>query len=324
MQNNINLVVGFITYNTLTAKYLPYFLPSLLGQSYRDFEIFAVDNSENIDNPNIDYLQKAYPDIPVKQMGQNLGFARANNIIIGEAIKRGAEFVMLLNPDTILEKDAVEKMVKIMAGDSALGSASAKILRWDFDNNTKTAILDSCGIIVKSGLRFFDLGQGQRDSGQFNNAEILGPSGTAPLYRSSSLKKIERNGQYFDEMMFMYKEDCDLAYRLKLAGYGSKLVNEARIYHDRTTFGKGESDVKVALNRRNKNRQAKEWAFFNQHMMFIKFWHTLSIGKKISVLWYAFEMFIFVLIFEQFLLKQYVMLWKIKNKISPVEIADNR
>ncbi len=91
--------------------------------------------------------------------------------------------------------------------------------------------------------------------------EILGPSGAAGVYRLSGLEKIKVNNQYFDELMFMYKEDCDLDYRLFLAGYKSLYVSEAVIYHDRTVFSRGENDLKVVLNRKSKNKKVKEMVF---------------------------------------------------------------
>ena len=115
--------------------------------------------------------------------------------------------------------------------------------------------------------------------------------------------------------MFMYKEDCDLDYRLFLAGYKSLYVGEAVIYHDRTVFGRGENDLKVVLNRKSKNKKVKEWSFLNQHIIFLKFWSRQTFLNKIRVVWFALKMFVFVLLFERYLLKQYSRLFKIKNNI---------
>ncbi|MFH1281207.1 MAG: hypothetical protein ABIH91_00615, partial [Candidatus Omnitrophota bacterium] len=254
--------------------------------------------------------------IKIKWAGRNLGFARANNLIIRNAVQAGAKFIMLLNPDTILEPGAVESLVAELENDHQLGSVSAKILRWDFKNQKKTEVIDSCGIVVRSGLRFFDLGQAQSDIGQFDRADILGPSGAAPIYRLSALEKIKQGSEYFDELMFMSKEDCDLAYRFYLSDSKSKLVPMAKIYHDRTTYGTGESDLRVALNRRHKDKQIKKWSFLYQHIIFIKFWQTQKLLEKLAILIYAFKMFIFALFFEQYLLKQYYKIWQIKKKIK--------
>jgi len=318
------LIIGFITYGDTTAKYLPYFLASIFRQTFFGFDEIAVDNSEEQDNDNRRYIRKHYPKMEFHWAGKNLGFARANNIIIKKAAARGAKYVMLLNPDTIMEPETVQNMVNALEADPALGSVSAKIRHWDFKKNEKTAILDSCGIVLRPGLRFFDLGEAQEDKGQFDSTVILGPSGAAPMYRMAALEKIkfasphgvDGEAQYFDELMFMGKEDCDLAYRLKLAGIKSKLVASAIVYHDRTTYGTGESDIKVALNRRHKSKQFKKWSFLYQHIIFVKYWKLQSIKEKIALIWYALEMLAFAVIFEQFLLPEYFRLWKFRNKIN--------
>ncbi|MBU4347243.1 glycosyltransferase family 2 protein [Patescibacteria group bacterium] len=319
------LTIGFITYGKSTAKYLPYFLSSLKGQTFKDFNILVFDNTEEAENENALYIRNNYPEIEIARGNGNLGFAAAFNRLINKAKGGGAEYFLALNPDMVLEPDAVEKMVKVLEGDSGLGSVCPKILKWNFENNKKTSIIDSCGIKVKSGLRFFDLGQNKFDKGQFNNAEILGPSGAAAMYRISVLEKVMINpphlplakggDQYFDELMFMYKEDCDLAYRLFLAGYRSKCVADAVIYHDRTTYGKGEGDLQVAFNRKGKSRQVKKWAFLHQQIIFIKYWKLQSFWNKLAIIWYEIKMIIFILLFEQYLLGELLNLWKIKKEI---------
>ena len=315
------LVIGFITYGNTTAKYLPYFLPSLANQTFKDYYTLVIDNSEKKENRNREYLKKHYPDIDIEWPGENIGFARANNKIISRARELGVEYVMLLNPDIVLEPIAVAKMIEAMDEGKTLGSVSAKIYQWNFLEQKKTNIIDSCGIYLKPGLRFFDLGQAQADKGQCDREEILGPSGTAPMYRLSALEKIKQGSdEYFDEIMFMYKEDCDLAYRLSLASFKSKLIDDAIIFHDRSAGGRGEKDIQVALNRCQKSRWIKEMSFFNQHIMFVKYWRAQNAKEKAAMLAYVFKILVFVLIFEQYLLGQYVKFWKIRKKILKYQI----
>ena len=138
------------------------------------------------------------------------------------------------------------------------------------------------------------------------------------MYRLSALEKIKESNNFFDELMFMYEEDCDLAYRLKLAGYASKCVSQAIIYHDRSASAKGMSNLAVAFNRKNKARWVKEQGFKNKHIIFIKHWRTLKFAGKLQVLWFAFRMFIFALLFEQYQLKQYIVLFKIRKRINKI------
>jgi GT2 family glycosyltransferase len=314
--NQFKLIIGFITYGKSTAKYLPYFLSSLKQQTWQDFRILVVDNSEEQDNENIKYIKKNYSAIDVEWAGRNIGFAKAYNKMIKKAVGQGAQYFFVINPDIILEPNVINDLINASDGNDKLGSVCPKIRQWDFINNKKTNIIDSCGIQLKPGLRFVDAGQGQVDKEQFDNVEILGPSGAAAMYRISALQKVKQDSQYFDELMFMYKEDCDLIYRLFLANFKSKCVSEAVIYHDRTAEAKGESNWQVALNRRKKSKQVKKWSFLNQQIIFIKYWKIQSIMKKLAVSLYAFKMFVFVLLFEQYLLKQYWELWKVRHKIK--------
>jgi len=306
----IKLTIGFITYGKLTSKYLPYFLSSLKDQTFRDFKILAVDNSEVENNENKSYIKKNFPEVEIKWTGQNLGFTKAYNLIIDQTIRTEAEYFLMLNPDLILEKDTIEKMVKAMEQDDQLASISPKVLKWNFKENKKTNLIDTCGMVMKRGLRFVDLGQDQVDHNQFDKIDILGPSGCAAMYRLSALEKVKENGQYLDERFFMYKEDCDLNYRLHLADYRSKLMPDVIIYHDRSASGGGESDLAVASNRKNKSRQVKQWSFYGQQLLFKKYWHQQSWQNKLSIIWYQIKMAIFIILFERYLLKE---LFKIRK-----------
>jgi hypothetical protein len=310
------LVVGFIAYSEGTAKYLSYFMPSLKNQTYKDFKIICHDNSEHADNPNVNFLKQNYPQVEILRGEGNLGFAKAYNRLIARAFEDQAEYFLAVNPDMILEPEAIARLINTMESDAALGSASPLVLRWNFAKQEKTGLIDTCGIKMLKGLRFIDLGQNQPNTGQFDRTEILGPSGAAALYRVSALVKARQDGQYFDELMFMYKEDCDLALRLKLAGFKSVFAPEAVIYHDRTAAASGESDLKVALNRRNKSRQVKRWSFLNQQIMFVKYWRLQDWRNKLVIIWFQIKMLVFALLFERYLLLELLELRRIKIKIK--------
>ncbi len=316
----MKLVVGFITYNDSSAKYLKDFLPSLrMALSFlssSDYRVLVFDNSDqnndlnrksleafNLENPNfLDYLHAA----------GNLGFSRAYNVLIRSAAHLQAEYFMVINPDTVLEKDTISELIKALDKNHEIASASPKIRRWDFAANTKTRIIDSCGLILKSGLRFRDLGQGQEDDKRFDQAKIIGPSGAAGLFRLSSLEEIKENSQYFDERFFMYKEDCDLAYRLSLINAGAMLVPSSIVYHDRTAAASRGGIIKQFFSRFKKSRQIRSWSFRNQHLIFVKHWQRQNLLSKLLIIGQVIFFTIFSLILEQFLLKEYT--WVNKNR----------
>lgn len=311
----MKLAIGIVTYEENSAKYLPYFLQSLKAQTWQDFELLVFDNSEKESEKNKAEIQKIYPNIISQGVKKNLGFARAYNFLIREAIDKKCEYFLVINSDVILEPDVLEKMIKALDGDKELGSACPKLKRWDFARNLKTNVIDSCGIELLGGLRFVDSNQGKINSANIP-IKIIGPSGAAAMYRLTALQKVIYNNQFFDEMMFMYKEDCDLAYRLYLAGFKTECVADAIGYHDRSVAGQGEGDLATAVNRKNKSRQAKEWAFLNQQIIFYKYWRLQSLKNKLMIIWFEIKMFVFIILFEQYLLKQLKHFRKIKKTIS--------
>ena len=280
------LIVGFITYNNVTAKYLPDFLSSLHAALPVDSKILAIDNSENADNDNVKFISTHEPDIVLQHAGKNLGFGKAFNLMIAQALKLGADYFLAINPDTQIDVAALKLMMKKLDEQPKLGSVAPKILQWDFINKKLLKNIDSCGIVLQPGLRFIDLGQGQPDNGQYDNTKILGPSGAAAMYRLSAMQAIKDEHGFFDERMFMYKEDCDLVYRLSLAGWQSALVSQAIIYHDRTVTAHGQSLLAAVANQKNKSLRVQNWSLDNQRLIWKKYWKRQSVGNKLVILFY--------------------------------------
>jgi len=304
----MKLIVGFITYQNSSSKYLADFLPSLKAAlaflNPADYRIYVWDNSSPEYGANRLVLA-ADSQIEYETQGTNLGFSRAYNILLNRAAKVGAEYFLFLNPDMFLNPRAIEEMLKVLENNGELVSVSPKILRWDFVNRIKTKQIDSCGIILKTGLRFKDLGQGEEDHGQYDQANILGPSGAAGLYRLKLLERIKENGTYLDERFFMYREDCDLNYRLFLAGLKSALVSSALIYHDRTAASSGSGLGLVVKDRLKKNRSIREWSHLNEHLIYVKHWSKQNFVNKLFIIFRVGIVLVFSLMLEQFNLKNY-------------------
>lgn len=309
----MKIALGFITYNTDTAKYLPYFLDSLFKSlellPKDEYLVLARDNSDEENNYNREYIESVFNKneelIRFSFSGKNDGFSKSYNLMITEAKEWGAEAFFIINPDTIIAPDTLKKLIEVLGSDNMLGSVAPKVLRWDFENQKLSTTIDTCGLSLRPGLVFVDIGQGLEDVNQFHNFPILGPSGAAGLYRMSALEKIKDELGYLDERMFMYKEDCDLAYRLFLAGFSSKLVPEALVYHDRSVSARGTGILSSLSSRAGKSRQVKIWSHLNQHLIIIKFWSKQSPANKLKILTRVFLFGIFAIFYEPFLLKNY-------------------
>ncbi len=308
------IAVGFIVYKDLTAKYLPYFLPSLWAAAkaaaeHYNFSFFAFDNSGPANRVNANFLHANYPQIKILSVGKNIGFARAYNKMIAAAAE--ADYFLVINPDILLVPTALRFLAKALDDNKNLAAVSPKVRRWDFHLNRQTNIIDTCGLSLAPGLRFYDLGQGESDRGQHDQATIIGPSGAAGLFRLSALAKIKEAGQYFDERFFMYKEDCDLAYRLYLAGFQASCVPSAVIYHDRTAAVFGPGWRQVILSRRQKSRQVKKWSFFGQQLIFLKYWRRQNWQSKLAIISYEIKALVFALLFEPYLLAEWRRAFKV-------------
>jgi GT2 family glycosyltransferase len=324
----MKILIGFIIFGDHTAKYLPYFLSSLKKQTCQDFKIIAFNNGSAGDASE-KFIRADYPEIEIMGAGANLGFAAAYNQMLKRAYDERADYFLMTNPDIIFEPDVLEKLTARLEADKELGSASPKILKWDFDANNpapfgnnpftlnkpvaqkvRDYLVDSYGIGLKNGLRFFDVGQGKRDEKKFRYARLVGPSGACGLFRMAALERVKENGKYLDERMFMYKEDCDLDYRLYLVHQESACVPEAIVYHDRTAEGFGISNLEAIRARQGKSIEVKRWSLLNQQLIFKKYWHLQNFVSKLNIILYLVKSFFYSLFFEQFLLKDVLTIFK--------------
>lgn len=316
----MKLVIALLLYREKSLIYLPKLIPSLIRASdflnNQECQILIGDNSGK-DKSNQKFFN-SYENIGGKKFEyfdfkNNLGFSKAYNQLIKRAVDLKAEYFLMINPDIYIDKLAIKNLLTEIETNQLLGSVSPKVLYWDFKNNYLTNYIDTCGIVLKPGLLFKDLGQGQKDVKQYDKINILGPSGAASLFRLKALIDVsESSGRYFDEKFFMYKEDCDLIYRLNIKNWSSKLVPDSVFYHDRTV-----SDAtwwQKIKKRKQRTKQERIWSFLGQHYLFSKHYSSLSFLNKIIVLFRVLKMLLFIIIFEQFMLKEYYNLYILTKK----------
>jgi len=274
------IAVGFILYES--RKYLPRFLESVKRQDYRNVQLYALDNNANADNEDVAYIRAHYPDVTIQRVTQNTGFAKGHNYLMRQAVQDKAEFYTALNCDVELESNVISEVVGSMLKDPKAGAAICKLKKWNFalvDTDGKTNFIDSAGLAISREHRFTNRGEGEIDHGQYDKEEeVFGVSGTVGMYRISALEDVaflnERGErEYFDELMFMYKEDVDLAYRLQWAGWKALYVPRAVAYHDRalTASGAGNGLVGIIRGRIGRNKQTKAWSWLNHHIILFKY-----------------------------------------------------
>jgi len=231
----IRVAVNIVTFNS--AGDIAACLESLRAQTFREFEVHVFDNASSDDTLRIiepfdvTYLWRS----PV-----NTGFCKAHNEL---AHRFPSEYVLFLNPDTILNAGFIEELVKALDANTDAASASGKLLRMD----GKT--IDSTGIIMLREQRHLDRGADEPDSGLYHKAEeIFGPSGAAAMYRRKALEDTAIYGQYFDEDFFAYREDAELAWRCRLLGWVSIYVPSAVARHRRRVTPERRRELPKAIN----------------------------------------------------------------------------
>ncbi len=329
-KNSPKVAVGAILFESedySLFKYLPYFVNSLKKQDYQNVEFIFIDNSKDTKNKSIEYIKKELPKAHIIQTGKNLGFARANNLLIKKAIELGADYFLATNVDVIYEQNVISELVNAIIKSPQIASVTGKIKRWDFksrDSETKgkTNFLDSTGIMITREHRFIDRGHGSLDYGQYDKeGEVFGASGALAIYKISALEDIafvnERGAkEYFDELMFMYKEDVDIAYRLQLAGYKCIYTPRAIVYHDRSIQSTGKGIFGIIKGRLKRERKYKEWSWLNHHIILQKMLgEEYPLDTKLKILWYEIKTLIYVVLFEPYLLKQWWTLFKLRDEI---------
>ena len=213
------------------------------------------------------------PRVRLIEMGWEAGFARAMNRGIRAT---SGEFVMLCNADLFPTPTYLAEILAFFEERPAAGAAIGKLLRYDLETDRPTDVIDSAGLVLSRQRRFMPRGEGDRDVGQFDEAvEVFGVDGAAPVIRRRALEAISLGGEYLDENFYLHKEDHDISWRLRLAGWECWYVPAAVAYHGRTTRGLGASGYLSAIRRFHENELEKSpsvrvHAMKNQWLMLLK------------------------------------------------------
>ncbi len=230
--------VSIIVINYNGKKYLDACLSSLEKQTYYNFEVIFVDNA-SIDG-SADYVKAHFPSVSIIENPENYGFAKGNNIGIGEA---KGDLIAILNNDTEVTPGWVEELVRSINSDDNVGMCASKMM---FMKNRKT--INSTGICISRSGACWDRGMFECDDGQYESVgEVFGPCAGAAMYRKSMLEEIG----LFDEDFHAYMEDADLAFRGRLAGWKCLYVPKAVVYHMHGGTAGYETDYTIYYGNRN-------------------------------------------------------------------------
>jgi len=252
----VDLSIIIVNYNVKE------FLQNLIHSIYKagenlKYEIIIVDNAS--DDGSVEFLKEKFPQIQLIVNEKNLGFSKANNI--GLKYTKG-KYILLLNPDTIVQEDTFEKMINFFERTPDAGMAGCKIL--NPDGTLQLACRRSfpgpwtsfCKVTGLSNLfpnsRFF-----ARYNLTYLNEnetyEVDAISGSFMMIKREAFEKVGN----LDEQFFMYGEDLDWCYRMQKTGYKVYYAHNTTIIHY-----KGESTKRSSIDETK--------VFYNAMHLFVK------------------------------------------------------
>ena len=241
------------------------------GSDTLELEVFVVDNA-SVDG-SVEMVREKFGQVHLIDNKENVGFAAANN----QALRLcTGDYVLMLNPDTIVERDTFRNCVAFYASHADCGGLTVKMINGEgkYLKESKRGFPTPAAAFYKmSGLihlfphsrRIAAYYMGHLDDDETNPIDIL-----PGAYLMISREALEKVG-LLDEAYFMYGEDIDFSWRIKLAGFENYYLPSSRIIHY-----KGESTKHASMN--------YVYTFYNAMSIFVKHYFTGSNAKLFNLL----------------------------------------
>lgn len=263
------------------VRYLPDLFKSLDEQTSKDFVVKICDNGSQ--DGTLEYLREYHSQDLVLVNGKNIGFTKGCNALFKFVVdhledKEEEVIVVILNQDIILSADFVEKTIDYFENNAEIDAVQPKLLKAfeenindDLAERTQSDIIDTTGLTLRKDWRFYERGAGELDTGQYDDkVDIFGVNCALGVFRLSALLGATLNGQLFEGRFFSYREDCELAWRLRRAGSVSRFVPEIRAHHYRGMYGSYRANLWERLkNRRVQRPFASAYSLRNEMYILI-------------------------------------------------------
>lgn len=260
-----------------------------IEKSSFEFEVFVVDNGSSSEEvcmleDLINYLDAKDLKVCLVKNKKNLGFAGGNNVGMKIAIKKLADYVLILNNDTYVKKDFLKNLIDVAVSDSKIGALTPKIYfakGYEYHKakykkaDLGRVIWSAGGDIDWNNVYASNHGVDEVDKGQFDQLQETDfATGACVLYKKEALL----SSGFFDEKYFLYLEDTDLSLRIKRNGFKIMYVPSAVVWHkvaQSSHIGSDLNDYYITRNRllfgfRYAPIRAK-LALFRESIMFLIF-----------------------------------------------------
>ena len=197
-------------------------LDSVIKLNYPNFRLVVVDNGST--DGSTDIISRNYPKVIVLENEENLGYAKGNNVGIRYALENNADYVWLLNNDTVVEQNALLNMVIEAEGDPHSGIIGSKIY---YPNSGKKIWFAGAMINWSRGISNH-IGMNETDVGQYDYVkEIDRVAGCSMLVKREVCNRVG----LFDDNFFLYVEEVDWCVRARRAGFKCLFVPSSIVYH---------------------------------------------------------------------------------------------
>jgi GT2 family glycosyltransferase len=196
-------------------------IKSLYQNDYENFRIILLDNLST-DN-SVEAVRQRYPDVQIIELHENLGYAGNNNIGIKAAMEQAADWIFVLNDDTILDPACLSSLVDIGESDRLIGMIGPMVYHFD-----EPDIIQSAGGALGRYWLNRHWGKDEPDHGQFATArEVEWISGCAILVRRNLIEQVG----LLDADYFLYWEETEWCIRASKAGWRIYHVPQAKLWH---------------------------------------------------------------------------------------------
>lgn len=219
-------------------------IQSLLQLDYPNYRILVIDNGSAASC--VEEVKKTFPGVEGMDSGGNLGFAGGCNLGIRLALEQGAQYVWLLNNDTVVERETLTALVRGLEADQECGMVGSKVLTYG------TRRIDSAGGRLLPFLLLHgwteNIGSGETDRGQYDrDREVDYAPGASMLVRAAAI----RETGVMEERYFLYFEETDWCLRMKEKGWKIRYCYQSVVHHKGSQSVGGRSPLQNYYCARN-------------------------------------------------------------------------
>lgn len=260
-------------------------LESLKKITYPDYKVILVDNDSKGNDTQV--LEEKFGGyVHLIQNDRNYGYTGGNNIGIRYVLNNSSpEYFLILNNDTVVAPDFLDRMIEMAESDASIGIVGPKVYYYKFPNRIQSA---GAKVNMRTGQASL-IGVKEMDAGQYDTQqEVDYVFGCCLLIKKEVIQKVG----LFDESYFCYWDETDYCFRAREAGYKVVYIPEAKMWHkaplklkvwDKTPMGDKASGLSYYYMARNNFKFMRKHAVRGQYHSFLlyflgyQFWFMTTV-----------------------------------------------